>query len=137
MKPNSQWQFSAPLEKVDLPRICDEAAEGGAALGAIKVVVDMGDGDIVFVMADSDLVARASEFKDLPLPGAVLARETGLRRIAVGAEQGPDISVNSLQGLMAIRRGGAILVFQCADEAAADRLVRQLVDMVVVRVEAF
>jgi hypothetical protein len=138
MKPESTWQFSAPLAKVDLPRIVNEAADVDGALGAIKVVVDISPTEaIAMVLADSDLAAFAHKYRGIPLPSALLSNETELIRNEFGVLSGPHVRLDSVEGLARLLVGGGIVVFQCANEQAADQLIAQLVDRVVVKVEAF
>ena len=138
MKNVSSWQFSAPLAKVDLPRIVTEAADHLDTMGAVKVVVEVSKTDAVcIVLADSDLVAFANERGLDTLPVAVLAKETGLRRAPGGLLCGPSIPTISPEALGAILDGGALFMFRVKNEQAADALIAKLVDRVVVRVEAF
>lgn len=141
MKSASSWKFSAPLTKVDLPRICDEAAEDTNdvyPIGVIKVVVDVGNGQsIAFVLADSDVAAHAHTFRGVRVPDAILSNEVRLQRAPGGILSGPHIPAASPEGAAAILEGGRIVSFKCANEHEADQLVGKLVDRVVVHVEVF
>jgi hypothetical protein len=141
MKSVSAWKFSAPLSKVDLPRICDEAAEDsndGYPIGVIKVTVDLGGGkSIVTVLADSDVVAEAVMFRDLPPPDSLLTEESRFRRVEGGVVSGPHLPTRSPEGLEGLLTGGRICVFKVATPHDADALIAKLVDRVVVNVEVF
>lgn len=138
MKNESSWQFSAALAKVDLPRIIDEAADVAAALGAVKVIIDVSSTEsVAMVLADSDLSAAATLHRNAPAPDSLLTEETRLRRAPGGLMGGPSVAPASPKGIDAIMNGGAIVVFTCVNEQAADQLIAQLVDRVVVRVEVF
>lgn len=137
MKNVSSWQFSAPLVNVDLPRILDEAGDHVEALGAVKVVVELGRGERVsMVLADSDLAARALP-RGVGIPDGFLSRETAVARHPSGLVVGPGIPSRSAEAIELVLSGRGIAIFRCDDEAAADVLIGKLVDRVVVRVEVF
>jgi len=135
MKPVSSWQFSAPLEKVDLPRIADEAAAALGTQGAIKVVVETGGNKSVMVLASSELAVRAWADRGTRLPEGFLARESTLIRASEGLAL-VDF-VKPLEASVECMTANGVAIFPCANEASADALIVKLVDRVVVRVEAF
>lgn len=137
MKNVASWQFSAPLAKVDLRRIVGEAVSTVGVMGAIKVIVDVSKTEsTAFVVADSDLAADAV-MRTEKTPAVVMTGRERFRRCVDGVQCGPSIPAMSFEGGVAILSGGAVVVYSCENEEQADRLIAQLVDRVVVRVEAF
>lgn len=138
MKNVSAWSFSAPLAKVDIPRILDEAAADGVSLGVVKVTISSPKGASTYVLADSDLAASARMHHGVRIPDAFVANETALERDGSGqAYIRPLISPYSIDARFAVLSGNAIALFAIADGEDADALIAKLVDRVTVDVEVW
>lgn len=133
MKNVSNWTFSAPLTKVDLPRIVEEASRvRGSTIGVVRVEVD---GEFI-VLATVAAVCQAVE---APSPTGYLSNTAHMSRdYALDEEFTGTTAVNELEIAESWEVPlSAVAVFFPRDRNAADELVGKLCDRVVVNVEVF
>lgn len=143
MKNVSSWSFDAPLAKVDVPRIIDEAAaavdsRGLGTLGVVKVTVSTRKGESIFVVADLDLAAEATLFRGLRKSDGIVCNDTRLDRDVNGGGR-----VNGLAGLDSLSVAltciceGGLVIFAVSSDLEAAELINKLLDKVTVAVEVW
>lgn len=144
MKPVSSWSFDAPLAKVDVPRICDEASaatngRGERTQGAIKVRVSSRKGSSLYVIADLDLAIRAALGRGVRGPDGFITDLTHLDRFDDGAggifglrdPRSPEMLLYIVSG------ESGLVVFAVATDLEASELINKLLDKVTVTVEVW
>ncbi len=139
MKHESSWSFSAPLVKVDIPRIIDEAADNDDTIGVVKVHISSPKGESTFVVADLDLAAAATMHRGVRTSDAFICNDTCLARGADGEGYVENlISPYSDEARDCIRSGrSGLVLFAIRDGEDVNALIGKLVDKVTVNVEAY
>ena len=144
MKNVSSWSFDAPLAKVDIPRILEEAAdactpEGVASQGVVKVRVSSRRGESVFIVADLDLAAAASLHRGVRPPDGFITNHTRLDRDEAGGGRVNGLqSTRSPEVIMHILSGqGGLVIFAVQSDEEASQLINKLLDKVTVAVEVW
>lgn len=128
MKSVSDWKFSAPVDQVDLARIMSEAED--SCLGTAKGVIRVALGSTTIVLACHALTVG----KGLPEPAGYLSNDSEIVKCGVGRFVPVKLQPSVPWFLVP---QGAVAVYVCTTQNAADELCGKLLDRVEVKVEVF